>query len=737
MKNDRLKTLGVIDWLSFLNRVYRSARKPSYFAFLKHYPRKIRRTTIRWKEIHNQNIVSFSKRCTVERDENDIPLDPYGLVSPACDIVGVIPDYIGSAVSRRIPVNSDFLKWFSESTYSGDVELRNQFLNKSRVHMSSSFDTQLPILREYAKPLEKEISADEYLTILEEEDFPFLQLPKLDFPNVDDLDKVLIKAESNPGFYTSKFFGSTKEASAPASLAAAKHVFETLKERLVPYQGLWSLAGRSKDVSLNKPNGTHVRTRAVWVPESFLVILGGVVVQRYTSELQRFDRNALFIGKNYHSSELDWLNDFDSYFDFLARCDWTLFDSHVSQSEILAALSLIRSSYPEGEHVDRYFLFIYGTMVYKNLVVPPGIVYRFKKGLPSGHPFTSLVGTLVNYMRQVVILRKIYGKGMVKYASKMVLAGDDTKYWLKWHKNLFRIDEIIKEINPSWECDSVAETIIPSQISAEQRKAYFLKREKFDGVLVGWSTVSMLNKLLYPKERNFGPIQQFRWFKNMVVTAPGNYYLNNIVKNYLIDLFKKKGNSDYAEYMRNMIEDSYKKCYFDGCKHQFDKDPLSVVLKGDYYIKDLKIDMAGKVLAGGACLSHSKLASYSSSVSVLSLLTILLGPKTIKNMLHGKIRIPRILEAKFDFNEVDIELVAKVIGYRHYGSVSSAIKDATGYLMNKVFKKSDYVSNHYVHYRNRLQKIITRSNEYSSDILGFARALTSKKERRSHDKGYP
>jgi len=79
-----------------------------------------------------------------------------------------------------------------------------------------------------------------------------------------------------------------------------------------------------------------------------------------------------------------------------ASPDWSSFDNHVYEELIVMAVAMLRSCYPDDERHDNYFLYMCSSLVFKNVVFEPGVVMRLDKGIPSGHPWTSIVDTLIN-----------------------------------------------------------------------------------------------------------------------------------------------------------------------------------------------------------------------------------------------------------------------------------------------------------------------------------------------------
>lgn len=712
--------------MAFLGRLYHCTTKSDFFSFRKDFPRRVNSVVVR--SLYSSGLRLVRKQHSMFYDPSRTYNDPYFPKNyTAVKLVGCVPNYVGYYPSQAITPNIKFISWLRQSKYLHDDFLLENHFRVNRVHLTAGFDTMLPILKEYAKPTTSNLTVDDYLRVLSEEGFPWLQLPKMKFPSDSSaLGKVLIKKDSDSGFYTSMFFGKTKSGSALPTLRAAEHIFNTLKTKEFPYQGLWALYGRSKICKLEVDHTDPLSTRAVWVPEHVISMLGCLVVQEFTAELQMFSKNCVFIGKNFSSREMRWLNDLDDFADFKARCDWKHFDSDVSSEEILAALTIIQSCYGDDPHTIRYFHLMYRTLLDKNLVLPPGLVYKFSKGLPSGHPFTSLVGTLVNYMRWVMILQKLYGKGQVSAHSEAVFSGDDTLMWLKWHDNLFKLDSIIAETNKDWKSDSVVETLFPAKSTDYELQPHFLKRSAYEGGVIGWSTLSVLKSFSWPKESNFTLRAQINWFYNMVVTAPGNTFVNHILYEYLQWRIHEhyKGFKDRIYTEISIFESRFRRCMADGLKHQLYEPLINFLLPGWPYNLESHINTQGKMLVIDAARDWKTASSVCGSVTDIALLTLLGGKAIFKSHARRYHWSEAISKRKLFFSKYDAEVVSRLIGMRHEGSVISALNGCFGGYLPRWFPNEGVHSNFSFYIKYKLKKLFETHKFLKTDLRHFCRVTT-------------
>jgi len=480
--------------------------------------------------------------------------------SPNCKFVGYTPNYVGYTPSKRIPLNNDFLKYMSSEVKIDEIDM-NEFLSKKREVWTGGYDTYRYVLNKFAEFRETKFKAEDYLRILEEENFPWLKLPKMPPLTEADFEMLSINPDAHPGFFTKLFFGDKRSDTIKYSINVAKHIFNHLKEKKFKWEGLWCLGGRSKDVKLSDEYTEKISTRAVWIPEEPLVLLSLLVVQPFTKCLQAIERNCIFVGKNFSITENQWIQRLEKLFPWSMRCDWTLFDAHVDEEMILAAMSLIRKCYPDDRFHDRFFSFLTDTVVNKNLVVPPGFVYQISRGMPSGHPLVTLINTLVNYIVWIVVLQKIYGIGKVAANAYAVFSGDDSKFYLNFNMNLLYVDEIISKYL-TLESDSVVASLEPS-ISYYWRRpdVKFLKRYVNDVGFISWHAPSVLRKLIYT-DKNLSTVYLVkRWMCSVICAAPGNFMLTQLFENYINHNFDQKINKNQE--LRHYYNVEREKCLSD------------------------------------------------------------------------------------------------------------------------------------------------------------------------------
>lgn len=84
--------------------------------------------------------------------------------------------------------------------------------------------------------------------------------------------------------------------------------------------------------------------------------------------------------------------------DFTLEGDWKRFDSSLSPTFILLALSIVRCFYKDDDYIDNHFLAIADSLIAKDYVLTGGRVFRIFTGISSESKLTSLLGSIINLL---------------------------------------------------------------------------------------------------------------------------------------------------------------------------------------------------------------------------------------------------------------------------------------------------------------------------------------------------
>jgi hypothetical protein len=129
---------------------------------------------------------------------------------------------------------------------------------------------------------------------------------------------------------------------------------------------------------------------------------------------------------------------------------------------------------------------MYSSMAYKNVATPNGFVVRIRGGISSGHPATSIIGSIVNWIVWSTIICKFYNWDTSTIReSRIYCAGDDTRGRLPWfvrNNNFDRIVELSGLI-----CGGIEDLLGFMVTKTQSESVKFLKQViNIDG-MPGWS----------------------------------------------------------------------------------------------------------------------------------------------------------------------------------------------------------------------------------------------------------
>lgn len=215
-------------------------------------------------------------------------------------------------------------------------------------------------------------------------------------PGRDGIESVLIRPDADPG-YLGRGLGNTRGQAVKALEPHLADAFEELGRTLYVDTAPFTCGGRERR-NLRPLEGEDLRSRLVLGCDTLTTCIGGYYGQAVT-RMVAMGRGEVRLGldqetrwyqeymRNTHNTA--WSRSID-----ISRSDQTL-----SRPLIVAAFGLIRSYLPPSKEIDNHFGFIMSSFIYKRVVTPGGYVYRIgPNGVPSGHPFTSLVTSFAHWV---------------------------------------------------------------------------------------------------------------------------------------------------------------------------------------------------------------------------------------------------------------------------------------------------------------------------------------------------
>lgn len=328
-----------------------------------------------------------------------------------------------------------------------------------------------------------------------------LCLPQQTNIDATDVLRVRINPEGNAGIITSRVIAKSKYGSRIFSQIISMGILLDMLKRIVPNVDLWEIAGRGKAIKLNK-NGV-VKTRPVLMAESWLVIIGGILSQYWSKWLKHGNIQSIILSRTHNYKNVQQMckhmnSDCNKQNSVWLSPDWKNYDQTLYEELIVVANAIICNVLPDDEYNKRYIGYMNSSIVIKNIVIENGVVYRIDKGMPSGHPWTSLTNTICNWIIWQWILDKAVLNDLDRKECKIIVYGDDTQVYLSDKKYL---NEVIKWSNncglQSKEDLNVSDTYIKSDT---EKGAMLLKKVIDKSGYHCWDDDEAVDSMMYPKD---------------------------------------------------------------------------------------------------------------------------------------------------------------------------------------------------------------------------------------------
>lgn len=464
-------------------------------------------------------------------------------------IVGYTPDYIGINPSNVIYNNNSFLKFVYNKFDIIEKDFSNTFLKQlkssssdTRINYSRGYNTVHSHLKEFLKDNTTTIKSDDILRLIHDNGICWFNSPKVHFYSKYEIDYYIrYNEQASPGHYTSKLVSNKKINTNIASRIVAKRLYSVLLKQPMKNFYLWSVLGREKDIKLvNTQEDKFVGSRLILSTEDPMSTLLMWFSQKIQLSLRNSPNSTFNVYGEFDADKAQRLRSYEKLYDFKLDADWEFFDSNCDTEFILAACALLLDGLPKDSLHKRIKYLITKSLITKYIAVPPGVVVELNRGVPSGHPFTTLINCTINTIYWSLIGYKIYGK---HYTDNMRIEvyGDDTYAYFKYNDNLFKIDQYIKELGLKSEklCDKLRFCNFDYN---DHELPDFLKR-RFNETTIKWNYKKMFDKLFYQSKRR-GLEQQIELLISFYVTAPLDTEFYNFIKLYYNYLIEVSGSSD-------------------------------------------------------------------------------------------------------------------------------------------------------------------------------------------------
>lgn len=257
---------------------------------------------------------------------------------------------------------------------------------------------------------------------------------RLDLASVsshDGLDAILgvrVKKQAYPG-HDSNRLGRNREEVAACVATHAQRIYDNIKVRPTYPVTVYEIGGRAKREK--KWTSAPLKSRAILMPETLALLVSSPPSQAITLMLAH-SKSEVFVGRSANGQEMiDKCDMVSKWKHGVSRAlDFSAYDTSVGERLVVAAFGVLSSVYAYGEQkqMQNVLLHICATFLDKHVLMPSGYVYRIVKGTPSGHPWTTLINSVVNWLIQVTVHDYL---GIPDSEYEFEVAGDDVRIHYK------------------------------------------------------------------------------------------------------------------------------------------------------------------------------------------------------------------------------------------------------------------------------------------------------------------
>lgn len=445
-----------------------------------------------------------------------------------CKFVGFTRFKIGSQgikFSSALPYFEQFADWYDDLSVTSKI-------NKDKIMMKGGTGAILPVLEKMAEePKCKFTYEDLYEAFCLRHQY--INLPFCGSVKKLSLSNVKLNPKSSSGFLSGLLGGFSRADAYSFSKVVALKLFELVKSQSISCVSFWRFGVRPKIVDLGKEG--ELKARPIALCDSVLNFIAGVVAQTITFRMMRAEHNEIFLGKSLNRDDIRWIAK------GVGRCgnylyyspDWNNFDASIYEELIVFSGLMLKQCFNGGHSATNLFHYLITSVIDKYVLLDPGVIFKFMKGLPSGHPFTSLMGTLINWLVWSTIFVK-YTKlhPETKLSSfRCIVSGDDS---------LIRVPaDIIEEdlnniINSSGlNLDSIIGEGTPFWTDNHILGAHLLRRRFYIDDTTIWDESYIYGRLSNSEDNRWTVNNAIDQTSNYLLSSPSATKVNRVLTNYL------------------------------------------------------------------------------------------------------------------------------------------------------------------------------------------------------------
>jgi len=342
-----------------------------------------------------------------------------------------MPPYKPQTVRGEDPLVSKF----RQQIYKTDV-VYGKFIEDNvptRCIVNPGWASQVKEFQIFCDHHKEKYNAEEILKIVSKHLYK-LKLPMVREIIPEDCFHVPVNPDSAVGFIPECFFGKgSKQKQLDKVLRfPAYSLLKKAKSELMSDRTIWTVGGRAR--AQKESFNEDLRSRFLIVPDAISKIVGLAGVSEFYKGIieinKHYSGNEILTGIDFMNSKFKYFESELRKFDHVIECDLKRFDQHAGREVMKAAWAILRSCYPDNPEMDNLFNYYASGFINKNIVIPGGLLYRVRKSIATGSPFTTVIGSIVNWINWTLSLSEM---GIDGKFYKLMVYGDDTLVCFNHH----------------------------------------------------------------------------------------------------------------------------------------------------------------------------------------------------------------------------------------------------------------------------------------------------------------
>lgn len=168
------------------------------------------------------------------------------------------------------------------------------------------------------------------------------------------------------------------------------------------------------------------KVRLVWGYPAEIVLIEGrfaeILIDVYSAI-----NGPIFIGRHMLKELPLFINELALKYRFIICTDWSGFDATIPYFVTKAAFDILRGQFELTEEESLSWDYVEKTFHRTTIVMPNGMVFRKRAGIPSGSYFTSLIGSVSNWLVTAYLVLRVTGV----LPTSLKTLGDDSVFGMQ------------------------------------------------------------------------------------------------------------------------------------------------------------------------------------------------------------------------------------------------------------------------------------------------------------------